>query len=130
MDDVEVVRRFLEAMRDRHMIMMMRLTRRDLLLSLPADSPRVGGREHRGRMTAARAMGRIMRICGGTLLIEPESFEPQEGGRVNVRARVTARRGRLRLDHRMTFSFLVRDRKIAEIREAAEDLDAWHQFWG
>jgi hypothetical protein len=129
MDEVEVVKRFLGAMRDRQMILMMRLTRRDLLLSLPADSPRIGGREHRGRMTAARAMGRIMRMCGGTLLIEPESFE-QEGGRVNVRARVTARHGRDRLDHRMTFSFLVRDRKIAEIREAAEDLDAWHRFWG
>jgi hypothetical protein len=129
MDDVAVVKRFLEAMRDRHMITMMRLTRRDLLLSLPADSPRIGGREHRGRMTAARAMGRIMRICGGTLMIDPESFE-EEGGRVNVRARVTARRGRQRLDHRMTFSFLVRDRKVAEIREAAEDLNAWHQFWG
>jgi hypothetical protein len=109
--------------------MMMRLTRRDLLLSLPADSPRIGGREHRGRMTAARAMGRIMRICGGTLLVEPESFE-QEGGRVNVRARVTARHGRDKLDHRMTFSFLVRDRKIAEIRETPDDLDVWHEFWG
>lgn len=129
MDDVEVVQRFLEAMRDRHMITMMRLTRRDLLLSLPADSPRIGGREHRGRMTAARAMGRIMRICGGTLRIEPESFEG-DGGRVDVRARVTARKGRERLDHRMTFSFLVRDRKIAEIRESAEDLDVWHGFWG
>jgi hypothetical protein len=129
MDDVEVVRNFLGAMRDRHLVTMMRLTTRDLLLSLPADSPRIGGREHRGRMTAARAMGRIMRICGGTLLIEPESFE-QEGERVNVRAHVTARRGRDRLDHRMTFSFLVRDRKIAEIREAADDLDAWHHFWG
>ena len=129
MDDVEVVKRFLEAMRDRQMIMMMRLTRRDLLLSLPADSPRIGGREHRGRMTAARAMGRIMRICGGTLLVEPESFE-QEGGRVNVRARVTARHGRDKLDHRMTFSFLVRDRKIAEIRETPDDLDVWHEFWG
>lgn len=129
MDDVEVVKRFLEAMRGRHMITLMRLTRRDLLLSLPADSPRIGGREHRGRMKAARALGRIMRICGGTLLIEPDSFESQEG-RVNVRARVTARRGRSRLDHRMTFSFLVRGRKIAEIRETAEDLDAWHAFWG
>src|SRR4029079_11014121 len=124
MDEVDVVKRFLEAMRDRQMIMMMRLTRRDLLLSLPADSPRMGGREHRGRMTAARAMGRIMRICGGTLLVEPESFE-QEGGRVNVRARVTARHGRDKLDHRMTFSFLVRDRKIAEIRETPDDLDVW-----
>jgi ketosteroid isomerase-like protein len=129
MDEVDVVKRFLEAMRDRQMIMMMRLTRRDLLLSLPADSPRIGGREHRGRMTAARAMGRIMRICGGTLLVEPESFE-QEGGRVNVRARVTARHGRDKLDHRMTFSFLVRDRKIAEIRETPDDLDVWHEFWG
>lgn len=129
MDELEVVKRFLEAMRDRHFITMMRLTRRDLLLSLPADSPQIGGREHRGRMTAARAMGRIMRICGNTLMIDPEAFE-KEGDRVNVRAHVTARRGRERLDHRMTFSFLVRDRKIAEIREAAEDLEAWHEFWG
>ena len=130
MDEVEVVKRFLEAMRDRHLLTMMRLTTRDLLLSLPADSPRIGGREHRGKMSAARAMGRVMRLCGGTLLIEPESFEQFGGGRVNVRARVTARRGRERLDHEMTFSFLVRDRKVAEIREAAEDLDAWHAFWG
>jgi hypothetical protein len=108
---------------------MMRLTTRDLLLSLPADSPRIGGREHRGRMTAARAMGRIMRICGGTLLVEAESFE-QEGGRVTVRARVTARHGRERLDHRMTFSFLVRRGRVAEIRETPDDLDAWHAFWG
>jgi ketosteroid isomerase-like protein len=129
MDQVEVVKRFLDAMRDRHLIMMMRLTRRDLLLSLPADSPRIGGREHRGRMTAARAMGRIMRICGGTLQIHPESYE-QEGDRVNVRARVTARQGRQQLDHEMTFSFLVRDRKIAEIRETPDDLQAWHEFWG
>jgi len=111
------------------MVKLMRLTTRDMLLSLPADSPRIGGRDHRGRMTAARAMGRIMRICGGTLVIEPESFE-EEGGRLNVRARVTARRGRERLDHRMTFSFLLRNRRIAEIREAAEDLEAWHAFWG
>jgi ketosteroid isomerase-like protein len=129
MDDVEVVRRFLDAMRGRNMVKLMRLTTRDLLLSLPADSPRIGGRDHRGRMTAARAMGRILRICGSTLVIEPEAFE-EEGGRVNVRARVTARRGRERLDHRMTFSFLLRNRRIAEIREAAEDLDAWHAFWG
>jgi len=129
MDDVEVVRRFLDAMRGRNMVKLMRLTTRDMLLSLPADSPRIGGRDHRGRMTAARAMGRIMRICGGTLVIEPESFE-EEGGRLNVRARVTARRGRERLDHRMTFSFLLRNRRIAEIREAAEDLEAWHAFWG
>jgi hypothetical protein len=129
MDDLEVVKRFLEAMRGRQMITMMRLTTRDLLLSLPADSPRIGGREHRGRMTAARAMGRIMRICGGTLRIDPESFS-EEGGRVNVRARVTARRGRQRLDHRMMFSFLVRDRRVAEIIETPEDLDAWHRFWG
>jgi ketosteroid isomerase-like protein len=129
MDDVEVVRRFLDAMRGRNMVKLMRLTTRDLLLSLPADSPRIGGRDHRGRMTAARAMGRILRICGGTLVIEPEAFE-EEGGRVNVRARVTARRGRERLDHRVTFSFLLRNRRIAEIREAAEDLDAWHAFWG
>src|SRR5207248_9995502 len=108
---------------------LMRLTTRDLLLSLPADSPRSGGRDHRGRMTAARAIGRMLRIYGGTLLIEPEAFE-EEGGRVNVRARVTARHGRTRLDHRMTFSFLLRNRRIAEIREAAEDLDAWHAFWG
>ena len=129
MDDVEVVRRFLDAMRGRNMVKLMRLTTRDMLLSLPADSPRIGGRDHRGRMTAARAMGRIMRICGGTLVIEPESFE-EEGGRLNVRARVTARRGHERLDHRMTFSFLLRNRRIAEIREAAEDLEAWHAFWG
>ena len=129
MDDVEVVRRFLDAMRGRNMVKMMRLTTRDLLLSLPADSPRIGGRDHRGRMTAARAMGRILRICGGTLLIEPEAFE-EEGGRVTVLARVTARRGRQQLDHRMTFSFLVRNGRVAEIREAAEDLDAWHAFWG
>ena len=129
MDDVEVVRRFLDAMRGRNMVKMMRLTTRDLLLSLPADSPRIGGRDHRGRMTAARAMGRILRICGGTLAIEPEAFE-EEGGRVNVLARVTARQGRQQLDHRMTFSFLVRNGRVAEIREAAEDLDAWHAFWG
>jgi hypothetical protein len=129
MDDVEVVRDFLDAMRDRHLVTMMRLTTRDLLLSLPADSPRIGGRDHRGRTTAIRAMGRIMRICGGTLDVKPESYE-REGGRVNVRARVTARQGRQQLDHEMTFSFLVRDRKVAEIREAAEDLDAWHEFWG
>jgi ketosteroid isomerase-like protein len=129
MDDVEVVRRFLDAMRRRNMVKMMRLTTRDLLLSLPADSPRIGGRDHRGRMTAARAMGRIMRICGGTLVVEPEAFE-EEGGRVNVLARVTARRGRQHLDHRMTFSFLVRDGRVAEIREAAQDLEAWHAFWG
>jgi hypothetical protein len=129
MEDVEVVKRFLDAMRARNMIKMMRLTTRDMLLSLPADSPRIRGRDHRGRMTAARAMGRIMRICGGTLAIEPEGFE-REGGRVNVRARVTARQGRQQLDHQMTFSFLVRDRRVAEIREAAEDLEAWHAFWG
>jgi ketosteroid isomerase-like protein len=129
MDDVEVVRRFLDAMRGRNMIKMMRLTTRDLLLSLPADSPRIGGRDHRGRMTAARAMGRIMRICGGTLVIDPESFEV-EAGRVNVPARVTAKQGRQTLDHRMTFSFLVRGGKVAEIREAAQDLEAWHAFWG
>jgi ketosteroid isomerase-like protein len=129
MDDVDVVKRFLEAMRERRMITMMRLSTRDFLLSLPADSPKIGGRDHRGRMTAARAMGRIMRLCGGTLLLQPESFEEVDG-RVNVRARVTARRGKQRLDHRMTFSFLVRDGRVAEIREAAEDLDAWHAFWG
>jgi ketosteroid isomerase-like protein len=129
MDDVEVVRSFLEAMRGRNIVKMMRLTTRDMLLSLPANSPRIGGREHRGRMTAARAMGRIMRICGGTLMIEPESFE-REAGRVNVLARVTARQGREHLDHRMTFSFLVRNGRVAEIREAAQDLDAWHEFWG
>ena len=129
MDDVEVVKDFLDAMRDRHMVRMMRLTTRDMLLSLPADSPRIGGREHRGRVKAIRAMGRIMRICGGTLNLQPESYE-QEDGRVTVRARVTARQGRQQLDHEMTFSFLVRDRKVAEIREAAEDLDAWHEFWG
>jgi ketosteroid isomerase-like protein len=129
MDEVEVVRNFLDAMRDRHMITMMRLTTRDLLLCLPGDSPRIGGREHRGRARAIRAMGRIMRICGGTLLIQPESFD-QEGGRVNVRARVTARQGRKQLDHKMTFSFVVRGRKIAEIRETPDDLAAWHEFWG
>lgn len=129
MDDVEVVRRFLDAMRARNMVKMIRLTTRDMLLSLPADSPRIGGREHRGRMTAARAMGRVMRICGGTLSIEPEAYA-HEGGRVNVLARVTARRGRQQLDHRMTFSFLVRDGRVAEIKEVAEDLDAWHAFWG
>jgi hypothetical protein len=43
---------------------------------------------------------------------------------------VTARRGRQRLDHRMMFSFLVRDRRVAEIIETPEDLDAWHRFWG
>src|SRR5881392_233310 len=122
MDDVEVVRRFLDAMRRRNMVKMMRLTTRDLLLSLPADSPKIGGRDHRGRMTAARAMGRIQRICGGTLRVEPESFK-EEGGRVNVMARVTARHGRDHLDHCMVFSFLVRDGRIAEIREAAQDLD-------
>jgi ketosteroid isomerase-like protein len=129
MDDVEVVKRFLDAMRRRNMVKMMRLTTRDMLLSLPADSARIGGRDHRGRMTAARAMGRIMRICGGTLLIEPESFEV-EGGRVNVLARVTARQGRQQLDHRMTFSVLVRNGRVAEIREAAQDLETWHRFWG
>lgn len=129
MDDVDVVKRFLEAMRERRMVTMMRLSTRDFLLSLPAESPRIGDREHRGRMTAARAMGRIMRLCGGTLLLHPESFEKADG-RVNVRARVTARRGKERLDHRMTFSFLVRDGRVAEIREAVEDLDAWHAFWG
>lgn len=129
MDNVEVVRDFLDAMRERHMVTMMRLTTRDLLLSLPADSPRIGGRDHRGRMRAIRAMGRIMRICGGTLQIQPESYD-EEGDRVNVRARVTARQGRQQLDHEMTFSFLVRDRKVAEIREAAADLGAWHEFWG
>jgi ketosteroid isomerase-like protein len=129
MDEVAVVKRFLDAMRRRNMVKMMRLTTRDLLLSLPADSPRIGGRDHRGRMTAARAMGRIMRICGGTLVIEPQSFAT-EGGRVNVRARVTARRGRERLDHLMTFSFLVRGERVAEIRETPDDLQAWHLFWG
>jgi ketosteroid isomerase-like protein len=130
MDDVDVVRRFLDAMRDRHLVMMMRLTTRDLLLSLPADSPRIGGREHRGRMGAARAMGRIMRICGGTLRIEPETFEQLGEGRVSVPSRVTARHGRDRLDHRMTFSFRVRDGRVSEIRETPDDLEAWHAFWG
>jgi ketosteroid isomerase-like protein len=129
MEDIEVVKRFFEALRARSVITMMRLTTRDLLLSLPADSPRIGGRDHRGRMTAARAMGRIQRICGGTLRVDPESFE-MEGGRVNVVARVTARHGRDQLDHRMTFSFLVRRGRICEIREKAEDLEAWHAFWG
>jgi ketosteroid isomerase-like protein len=129
MGDIDVVKRFIEAMRERRMVTMMRLSTRDFLLSLPADSPKIGGREHRGRMTAARAMGRIMRLCGGTLLLHPESFD-EEDGRVKVRARVTARRGKERLDHRMTFSFLVRDGRVAEIREAAEDLGAWHEFWG
>jgi hypothetical protein len=129
MDDVEVIKRFLDALRSRSVVTMMRLTTRDLLLSLPADSPRIGGRDHRGRMTAARAMGRIQRICGGTLRVEPESFET-EGGRVEVVARVTARHGRDQLDHMMTFSFLVRDGRVAEIREAAHDLEAWHAFWG
>ena len=129
MDDIEVVKRFIEAMRERRMVTMMRLSTRDFLLSLPADSPRIGGREHRGRMTAARAMGRIMRLCGGTLLLHPESFEKADG-RVNVKARVTARRGKERLDHLMTFSFLVRDGRVSEIREKAEDLEVWHAFWG
>ena len=129
MDDVELVRRFLDALRGRNMIKLMRLTTRDMLLSLPADSPRIGGRDHRGRMAAARALGRIMRICGGTIVIEPEAFE-REGGRVNVLARVTARQGRQHLDHRMTFSFLVRSGRVAEIREAAQDLETWHAFWG
>lgn len=129
MDNVDVVRNFLDAMRDRHMVRMMRLTTRDMLLSLPADSPRIGGREHRGRTRAIRALGRIMRICGGTLQIHPESYD-EEDDRVDVRARVTARQGRQQLDHEMTFSFRVRDRRVAEIREAAEDLDAWHEFWG
>jgi ketosteroid isomerase-like protein len=129
MDDVEVVQRFLEAMRGRNIVKMMRLTTRDMLLSLPAESPRIGARDHRGRMTAARAMGRILRICGSTLVLEPQSFV-SEGGRVNVRARVTARHGRERLDHLMTFSFLVRGERVAEIRETPDDLDTWHAFWG
>jgi ketosteroid isomerase-like protein len=129
MDDIEVVKNFIEAMRERRMVTLMRLSTRDFLLSLPADSPRIGGRDHRGRMTAARAMGRMMRLCGGTLLLHPESFD-EEQGRVHVRARVTARRGKERLDHRMNFWFLVRNGRVAEIREAAEDLDAWHEFWG
>ena len=129
MDDVEVVKRFLEALRDRQTITMMRLTTRDLLLSLPADSPKVGGKEHRGRMSAARALGRLMRLSGGTLSVRPESFEA-ENGRVVVAARVTARRGKERLDHQISFSFLVRKGRVAEIRETAHDLDAWHRFWG
>jgi ketosteroid isomerase-like protein len=129
MDDVEVVKRFLGALRERQTIRLMRLTTRDLLLSLPADSPKLGGQEHRGRMTAARAMGRLLRLSGDTLSVEPESFNAEGGGRVTVPGRVTARRGRERLDHQITFYFLVRKGRVAEIRETAHDLDAWHAFW-
>lgn len=129
MDDTQVVRSFLSAMRRRRPLAMLRLTTPDFLLSLPAESPRIGGREHCGRWAAARAIAKISWLSRGTLSIEPERVELLDG-RVEVAARVTARRGRERLDHRMRFSFLVRDHRVAEVRESAFDLDAWHAFWG
>jgi hypothetical protein len=44
--------------------------------------------------------------------------------------RATAKRGEERLDLELTFSFLVRGGKVAELRESTEDLGAWHAFWG
>jgi ketosteroid isomerase-like protein len=128
MDDVEVVRRFLRAMRRRRPITMLRLASPDMVLSLPGESPRVGPRESRGPAQLVRTVGRIMRASRGTLKVEPHSFA-QEAGRVIVPVRATAKRGAERLDLELTFSFLVRDGKVAELRESTDDLEAWHAFW-
>jgi len=69
-----------------------------------------------------------MRASRGTLKVEPHSFT-QEAGRVIVPVRATAKRGAERLDLELTFSFLVRDGKVAELRESTDDLEAWHAFW-
>jgi ketosteroid isomerase-like protein len=124
-----VVQRFLRAMRRRRPMTMLRLAAPDMLLSLPADSARVGPRESRGPAELVRTAGRIMRASRGTLKVEPHSFT-REGGRVIVPVRATARRGEERLDLELTFSFLVRDGKVAELLESTDDLDAWHAFWG
>lgn len=129
MDDVEVVRRFLRAMRRRRPITMLRLASPDMLLVLPAGSPRVGPQESRGPAQLVRTVGRIMRASRGTLKVEPHSFT-KEDGRVIVPVRATAKRGHERLDLELTFSFLVKDGKVAELRESTEDLEAWHAFWG
>ncbi len=127
MGDEAVVRAFLSAMRRRRLVKMVRLSAPDI--ELPAHSPRIGGPDHRERWAAVRATARIAWLSRGTLRIEPESF-PGADGRVNVDARVTARSGAQRLDHRMRFSFLVRGGRVAEIREHAFDPGAWHAFWG
>jgi len=129
MDDVEVVRRFLRAMRRRRPLTMLRLASPDMVLVLPAESPRVGPRESRGPAQLVRTVGRIMRASRGTLKVEPRSFA-KAGGRVIVPVRATAKRGEERLDLELTFSFLVRGGKVAELRESTEDLGAWHAFWG
>jgi len=129
MDDVEVARRFLRAMRRRRPLPMLRMAAPDMLLALPADSTRVGPRESRGPAQLVRTVGRIMRASRGTLKLEPESFS-QEDGRVIVPARATAKRSAERLDLKLTLSFLIRDGKVAELRESTDDLEAWHAFWG
>jgi ketosteroid isomerase-like protein len=129
MDDVEVVQRFLKAMRRRRPLTMLRLASPDMLLSLPAESTRVGPRESRGPAQLVRTVGRIMRASRGTLRVEPQSFT-HEDGRVIVPVRATAKRGQERLDLELTFSFLVRDGKIAELTESTDDLEAWHAIWG
>jgi hypothetical protein len=128
MDDVEVVERFLRAMRKRRPMTMLRMTTPDFLLALPASSERVGPQESRGPAQVVRTVGRIMRASRGTLKLEPESFR-DEGGRVIVPARATAKRGAETLDLELTLSFVVRDGKVAELRETTDDLPAWHAFW-
>jgi ketosteroid isomerase-like protein len=128
MDDVEVVQRFLRSMRKRRPLAMLRTTTPDFVLALPASSGRVGPQESRGPAQVVRTMGRIMRASRGTLKLLPESFQEQ-GGRVVVPARATARRGGQRLDLQLTLSFLVKDGKVAEMRESTDDLLSWHAFW-
>lgn len=129
MDDVEVVRRFLRSMRKRRPLTMLRMTTPDFVLALPASSERVGPQESRGPAQVVRTVGRIMRASRGTLKLDPQSFTADDG-HVIVPARATAKRGGETLDLELTLSFVVRDGKVAELRESTEDLLAWHAFWG
>ena len=118
-----LVRRWLEAVgRDPRAL---RLAARDLRIVQP------DGREGRGLRRCVRTAASVALRSRGTLRMEPLDVETLAPGQLRARTHNTARAGGRRLDIEMTIDFVVREGRIAEMRESvsAADRPAWEAFW-
>lgn len=121
--DEALVRRWLAAVgRDPRAL---RLAAPDLRIVQP------DGRQACGRGRCVLMAAGIGLRSRGTLRMEPLSVETLAPGRLRARTRNRARAGRRALDIEMTLDFVVREGRVAEMRESVSPRDepAWRAFW-
>lgn len=89
------------------------------------------GREARGRRRCMLMAVGVAARSRGTLRMEPLSVETLAPGRLRARTRNTAGAGGRTLDIEMTVDFVLREGRIAEMRESvsAAHQPAWRAFW-